>query len=641
MSLADSRARVSYGSLPMHDPCRPNRCLKNTFAGERRRSALAAAGGLALSAGLLLVLVVARSPGTPPLDDGSVSRPPRHVDDHLSMLQLGENTGVIPSKEKKKSPYLFGGKGGSPATYEAMLNDGRPMTAKSCLEEFTDEFRENCLALFKPKKRSELEAVTSSCKWKSEPWKPKLYSPYRAAFSGLQDNVAPVAHQGPGSIPDQESLVDDSTWQFERCFAGSRDVVPGKTSARGAWEMVRVGPFTTFGGKDWTSLLFTDLDFGRDWHWKNKAGEPRVFAVRDYVLGAINPRGELLSYPPLHMHHYHIEDTHNPRDKDHPGQIGFNGRMITHGDDYCTHSSGGADCTIRRMNDGYATMMQLPLLLTADVNDVRAANSSGMSWYLLAAIRGMPDDGTFKPFTQTRMVFNPYDDLGPLSLPDQQFGLPGYDQKGLGYFGTYLVPADIRTAYWQEGHFLKTAPVLWAYLHTHANWMEEYMLYVGASAAELDMRSLPFSNITANRQAQRMPEVSYNDIQRAKVQLAARAQEAGAALACRYKRSNQLREIIPGTSELDNSFYRAATPCVPFQIARGMSYVGVFIHSPSSDAARNVFTEPVSRSHGNQPLVGQHAFIRLFTSIADQGEKGASCSLGCGYQHSLAPNATK
>ena len=96
------------------------------------------------------------------------------------------------------------------------------------------------------------------------------------------------------------------------------------------------------------------------------------------------------------------------------------------------------------------------------------------------------------------------------------------------------------------GVFLKTAPVLFAYLHTHPPWMEEYFLYVGASGAQLGMASLGISSASADGQAQNMTEISLADVSAAKAQLAARAKEAGAAMVCRYKRSDQLREIYPG-----------------------------------------------------------------------------------------------
>lgn len=142
---------------------------------------------------------------------------------------------------------------------------------------------------------------------------------------------------------------------------------------------LRIGPVTTHGGKDWTSFKLDSFSIGDGWEWPND-GKPRTVAVREYVLGAITGDGQMLGYPPIHPHHYHLEDsTDDPINK-----FGFPGRMITHGDDSCVTPTGawagGVDCTIRRVSPGHAMQMQLPFYLSADFNDVRANNSEGLSW---------------------------------------------------------------------------------------------------------------------------------------------------------------------------------------------------------------------------------------------------------------------
>ena len=77
--------------------------------------------------------------------------------------------------------------------------------------------------------------------------------------------------------------------------------------------------------------------------------------------------------------------------------------IITHGDDSCLFAFGGVDCTIRRMVPGYATLVRMPVYISNDVRDVRAAGSDGLSWYQVLAVRGAPHDGTFKAFTEIRL----------------------------------------------------------------------------------------------------------------------------------------------------------------------------------------------------------------------------------------------
>ena len=73
------------------------------------------------------------------------------------------------------------------------------------------------------------------------------------------------------------------------------------------------------------------------------------------------------------------------------------------GDDQCVEASGGTTCYIHRATPGHATMMRLPVWLNVEFNDVRAVNSSAMTWYATIAIKGRPHDGTLASFTRIRL----------------------------------------------------------------------------------------------------------------------------------------------------------------------------------------------------------------------------------------------
>lgn len=382
--------------------------------------------------------------------------------------------------------------------------------------EWPATYRTACLLQHDRNKQVALEQALGACAWASVP------TPHLAEMA-----------QGPPGFKSNETVLDPETIGIERCTHGSQ------TSASGAWEFHRIGPFNTTGGKDWSSFNtrgsnffkiaglslkrtrecmsnaatcpFTtpergSLRFGEDWRWPT--GRPRIFAVTEYFLGAVLPDGQLLGYPPIHQHHFHVEPS---IEMDGPG-----GAMISHGDDQCVERAGGVGCMIRRMPLGYATMMKLPLQVSTDQNDIRTLGSARLTWHMLIAIKGRPDDGTLKALTQMRL-----------------FVLPSGAVR-IGDFGAYIVPASVRTAFWRSGTFLRSAPLLWSYAHTHPWWCEEVVMYVGKSADEMGMGNVGISQALANyTRAQTVDS-------RARIERA--AQRAGARRVCHWTRDHRALE---------------------------------------------------------------------------------------------------
>ena len=59
---------------------------------------------------------------------------------------------------------------------------------------------------------------------------------------------------GPGGYTTAETLVPPADVAFELCHLGDLE---NPSSTGGAWEFLRIGPWNTTGGKDWTSLFTT------------------------------------------------------------------------------------------------------------------------------------------------------------------------------------------------------------------------------------------------------------------------------------------------------------------------------------------------------------------------------------------------
>jgi hypothetical protein len=84
--------------------------------------------------------------------------------------------------------------------------------------------------------------------------------------------------------------------------AANRCEVPA--AEQGArWLITRVGPFRSRGGYDWHNFLFDDW-FGLH---KNFTGAGGGLALSATLLAPVDAAGELIGYPPLHIHHAHLE----------------------------------------------------------------------------------------------------------------------------------------------------------------------------------------------------------------------------------------------------------------------------------------------------------------------------------------------
>jgi hypothetical protein len=480
--------------------------------------------------------------------------------------------------------YVHGPSGGSAAAYEAYVNAGYAASPAACSEAgFTETFRDNCLLRHDPRKRQELLDSLSGCTWVKLP----------------DTSPLSVTHQGTAPTPSEQNPYS-GTVAAERCMHDSQTSLAADDSddSLGSFYAVRAGPVTTHGGKDWTSFTLSNLTgsaiFGT-------TGDSITFAAREQYAGAISVDGTLLSYPPIHQHHFHITEEREMRNDL------TSHAVITHGDDVCRSEDGGVDCTIRRMAPGYATLLRMPLLFSADMNDVRATGSDGLSYYLLVTLRGAPPKGEFKAFTEMRLNVYPTDCVS-------------------GYFGTYLIPANRLLLFWKESTWWRSATLLNAYVHTHPQWMEDILLYSGSSGARVGMHSLNVSH--------RLMEASRASVEHIKQQVAERSKAAGASLVCRYRRNKDLVEVVEGTAELNDMYYRLSAGCVPFRMTDGEPFFYLAIISPDSEGA--AASTGGSLAYPDEPLVGQHTWFRLFVNFEDVGVDTANCDQGCGYDLRLS-----
>ena len=423
------------------------------------------------------------------------------------------------------------------------------------------------MSQFNVTKRIRLEGLLGACAWQ------RLEATARASQGMTRETMRPV---------------DPTMVRFERC----NPTRVGGGSSHGlslpwTWEFHRIGPFNSSGGNDWTNVRIPALPTAR-------SSAPARVAVRQYLLASATIGGQILGYPPLHQHHFHTEE--------HSGSY-FAGALISHGDDQCLASQGGVACLIRQLPDGYVQWLRTPLNVDADVNDVRSISSAVLMHWLLVAVEGIAVDdrgavggrgseaGTgsdgnagellrwLRPLTQMRIFVTPV-------------------RAAMAYPGVYLVPAARTCAFYREGRFAVSAPLVWSYLHTHPIWVEEMSLFANASADSMALTSKASPLQPSLREGLDAAQTSA-----VRAWLRVREAASGAWRACHFLRSPALREEFAQTAEVGGHFYRKALGCVPFEVVRGMHFLVVVITSPDSDAAAD---------RGMAPI---HTFFRLFATV--------------------------
>eukprot|EP00316_Scyphosphaera_apsteinii_P001013 CAMPEP_0119299620 /NCGR_PEP_ID=MMETSP1333-20130426/1676_1 /TAXON_ID=418940 /ORGANISM="Scyphosphaera apsteinii, Strain RCC1455" /LENGTH=522 /DNA_ID=CAMNT_0007301107 /DNA_START=122 /DNA_END=1690 /DNA_ORIENTATION=+ len=401
--------------------------------------------------------------------------------------------------------------------------------------EHSSLYHQYCIDQFDLTKRSELEGIFRACLWE----KSSETSDYK---------------QGP-SI----EMYEDVFASMEQCTDQG-------------WYVFRMGPFTSTGGFNWMYAHIMEVAH-KDWP------DPGLVAdVTRYFVGTMSVHGEIVGFPPIHVHHFHIEENSN---------VFVNkGSLITHGDDECLSSAGGPACNIRSMPPGYATWLKLPFRATFELNDVRPAGSPPLQSYGVIALRiasiHSPHAPALKPFSQTRLRMTPLD-------PD------------VGHGGTYQVVPRLASAsvFYEEYEFTDYAELLWSYGHTHPLWVSEMFFFVNTTATVLDLKS------AIGRGQQLRKGLNISQVRLLRQGLARRGLSN---MVCHWDREKVPYEVLPGTFASGSTFNRKGSCCRPFKIFPGLTAVGVVILAPwSKEAAKGDNMDKAG-------FASIHTFFRFFTS---------------------------
>lgn len=300
-------------------------------------------------------------------------------------------------------------------------------------------------------------------------------------------------YTGTRIIPEQS----ESGWHFtqpwkkypfeERGIQGSRCRLPQPDGT--TWSLERVGPFRSTGDYDWLQMA-----------WSNAlqlSEELRDYKDGLYLLQtlsvATNEQGEILNFPPVHVHHAHF--TGGPRNifvvspfcESEKGLLGMHTDVDCelekraglswvhemHADYGCNDAEGGVKCMIETFPDGYAKLVKNGISFDADYNDVRAGGSPTMTWYVTIGARWIPND--MDVISRSSLIHKPR----PISL--HTIANPGRmdinDQSTMVH--TMLMPTDKETFTWYTGRMLFSGSLIRGKSHTHNQIFQQMFMFTG------------------------------------------------------------------------------------------------------------------------------------------------------------------
>lgn len=177
------------------------------------------------------------------------------------------------------------------------------------------------------------------------------------------------------------------------------------------WTIQRVGPFPSYGG---------DMSHFVSWEDPGHVGkrlqvEGRL-CLNAYVARAVDEAGAPIGYPPIHMHHAHLNPDINVFAWGHSVHLRFAIRTVLaisymnpwrpwsalvelirvgadkridqmHGDMQCPDDMGGMNCTIHRLPSPYGTCFTRSFFTDAMLQDTRAPNSPVLNVFYETALR--------------------------------------------------------------------------------------------------------------------------------------------------------------------------------------------------------------------------------------------------------------
>jgi len=327
----------------------------------------------------------------------------------------------------------------------------------------------------------------------------------------------------------------------------------------------RVGPFKSWGGFDWHRFA-----------WRPRlpdALKHNAFLVAGAIV-PVSEDGEVIPYPPLHPHHWHIST---------PDTQQRSMLFQTHGDSACKEAEGGTGCYFQALETGFGfPLHEGRVWMHGETNDVRAINSTLKVHWVEGTV-------TLSQRNLTRALY-------------LQTGFPAFATKEFSFVktDTFQVRDDGESILWYEfscSFSCGQASSFW--LHTHHHMTRDIAIFK-ASPQQLGLSALdrtfaittPYSWLPAHSLI-RYPTVfqgrAYNlaslnatiDGIRSMIARTSRSD----VLVCEYPEPRQLFEYVPkdffwqGTEA--GYYERYSTRCPSITMREGDVYTVVGFFAPT------------------------------------------------------------
>jgi len=144
-----------------------------------------------------------------------------------------------------------------------------------------------------------------------------------------------------------------------------------------------------------------------------------------------------------------------------------------HGDYGCKDEDGGIQCLYEDMPAGYGKLVKGPISVDGDVNDVRAFNSTEMTWYMVIGARWIPNDEHILEKSSIRPK--------PRAISVATIGQPGRlqvsDQSTMVH--SALMPTGFETMMWYTGRMKHSGSLIRAKTHTHNQIFQQLFFFTG------------------------------------------------------------------------------------------------------------------------------------------------------------------
>ena len=157
---------------------------------------------------------------------------------------------------------------------------------------------------------------------------------------------------------------------------------PALRSPPAACRIHRIGPLVSRGGNNFMIARDSDI-FELVELLERLQGRVSIRKIFFAVVSAVT--GEILGYPPIHIHHSHLGPHATIGILDFVAPLHF-----PHGETSCQSNEGGTACFMFSFPEGLGFELDVPLLFNAYINDVRTPGSSPLPLFLELAIEYSP-----------------------------------------------------------------------------------------------------------------------------------------------------------------------------------------------------------------------------------------------------------